>query len=71
MYDLSDISVIFCEAVAIYGIIMSSVFQNKMSKTPGTSWDLHNDTHAGICLFWAGFTAGFANLFCGLVFACY
>eukprot|EP01100_Stratorugosa_tubuloviscum_P002511 TRINITY_DN1586_c0_g1_i1.p1 TRINITY_DN1586_c0_g1~~TRINITY_DN1586_c0_g1_i1.p1 ORF type:complete len:170 (-),score=76.72 TRINITY_DN1586_c0_g1_i1:136-645(-) len=58
------ISVIFCEAVAIYGIIMAIIFQQKIIpiSDPPTS----KDSYSGYCLFTSGLTVGFANLFCGI-----
>jgi V-type H+-transporting ATPase proteolipid subunit len=57
------ISIIFCEAVAIYGIIMAIIFQGKLGDfgdpTP-------RDYYAGFALFWGGITVGFSNLFCGI-----
>jgi len=58
------ISIIFCEAVAIYGIIMAIIFQGKLESfgdEPTTK-----DFYAGFALFWGGITVGFANLFCGI-----
>jgi len=58
-------SIIFCEAVAIYGIILAIVMQQKMvSVLPE---DYNGMTYfSGFCLFAAGLTTGLANLFCGL-----
>ncbi|KAK2554642.1 V-type proton ATPase 21 kDa proteolipid subunit c'' [Acropora cervicornis] len=63
-------SIIFCEAVAIYGIIMSIILSNYVSNvdiTKLTSLDelikVHN---TGFMLFGAGLTSGFSNLFCGI-----
>jgi len=61
------ISVIFCEAVAIYGIIMAIIFQGKMA---GDSHQFgqyeFKDYFGGYSIFWAGMTVGFSNLFCGI-----
>ena len=65
------ISIIFCEAVGIYGIIiaiiMSSKFEGGTSLTfsgfEGFSFD---DYFAGYLLFWAGLLVGFANIGCGV-----
>eukprot|EP01090_Pellita_catalonica_P014408 TRINITY_DN3673_c0_g1_i1.p1 TRINITY_DN3673_c0_g1~~TRINITY_DN3673_c0_g1_i1.p1 ORF type:complete len:174 (-),score=25.80 TRINITY_DN3673_c0_g1_i1:91-612(-) len=63
------ISIIFCEAVAIYGIIMAIIFQGKMDSLPDT-WrtgpNVDKNLYSGFALFWAGITVGFANLFCGI-----
>eukprot|EP00008_Paramoeba_atlantica_P014209 CAMPEP_0201484416 /NCGR_PEP_ID=MMETSP0151_2-20130828/8607_1 /ASSEMBLY_ACC=CAM_ASM_000257 /TAXON_ID=200890 /ORGANISM="Paramoeba atlantica, Strain 621/1 / CCAP 1560/9" /LENGTH=176 /DNA_ID=CAMNT_0047868085 /DNA_START=127 /DNA_END=657 /DNA_ORIENTATION=+ len=52
------ISIIFCEAVAIYGIIMSIIFG---TKEIGTC-----DYITGYATFWAGMIVGFSNLLCGI-----
>ncbi|KAJ3409737.1 hypothetical protein HDV05_004276 [Chytridiales sp. JEL 0842] len=60
------ISVIFCEVVAIYGLIIAIVFSSKIQQgQPGGRF--HPDNYyAGFALFWAGVTVGFSNLFCGI-----
>jgi len=57
------ISVIFCEAVAIYGIIMGIIFELKLEKHDTLYL---SDYFAGFSLFWAGLAAGFSNLACGV-----
>ncbi len=60
------ISVIFCEAVAIYGIIISIILVTKISAT-GTKADAHNAAiYSGYALLSTGLTVGLANLFCGV-----
>jgi len=58
------ISVIFCEAVAIYGIIMSIIFQGKMQAVSNPDTD--QAYFSGYSIFWSGITVGFCNLFCGV-----
>lgn len=64
------ISIIFCEVVAIYGLIIAIVFSSKLvfaGLEPSAEgiWPLKT-YFAGYALFWAGLTVGFANLFCGV-----
>eukprot|EP01102_Stenamoeba_stenopodia_P023067 TRINITY_DN981_c0_g1_i1.p1 TRINITY_DN981_c0_g1~~TRINITY_DN981_c0_g1_i1.p1 ORF type:complete len:176 (+),score=29.65 TRINITY_DN981_c0_g1_i1:215-742(+) len=62
------ISIIFCEAVAIYGIIMAIVFAQK-TNNPQLNEDgtfSSQDLYAGFAIFSSGLTVGFANLFCGV-----
>jgi len=54
------ISVIFCEAVAIYGIIMAIIMQSKLADVTSPS------AFTGYGLFAAGLTVGLSNLACGL-----
>jgi len=58
------ISVIFCEAVAIYGIIMAIIFQGKFGNTESAY--TNRDYYSGYSIFWSGITVGFSNLFCGI-----
>lgn len=58
------ISVIFCEVVAIYGLIMAIVFSSKV--TPAAQIFTKENVYTGHCLFWAGLTVGLCNLICGI-----
>ena len=65
------ISVIFCEAVAIYGVIVSIILQTKIERPDLEAITDMKALHitqqsAGYAVFWAGVTVGFANLFCGV-----
>jgi len=62
------ISVIFCEAVAIYGLIVGIILATKaesVSPLEGARFSKQN-MHAAYAFFGAGLTTGFANLACGL-----
>lgn len=61
------ISVIFCEAVAIYGVIMAIILLNKFSSgKPQETNVSHQALFAGFAIFSGGLTVGFSNLFCGV-----
>ncbi|KAH8089627.1 putative hydrogen-transporting ATPase [Filobasidium floriforme] len=60
------ISIIFCEVVAIYGIIIAIVYSSKIQ---GASLEtLHNtaNTYTAAALFFGGLTVGLCNLMCGI-----
>ena len=61
------ISIIFCEVVAIYGVIMAIIFSSKLSHV--SSYDelfTPRNYYTGYALFWAGLTVGMCNLVCGV-----
>ena len=61
------VSVVFCEAVAIYGVIMAIILQGKVGDSCSTNSDVYYGafSFAGYSLFWTGISVGFSNLFCG------
>ncbi|KAK4574633.1 V-type proton ATPase subunit c'' [Recurvomyces mirabilis] len=60
------ISIIFCEVVAIYGVIMSIVFSSKVSALSGDALHSGNNYFVGYALFWSGVLVGMCNLVCGV-----
>ncbi|KAL3082878.1 hypothetical protein niasHS_010680 [Heterodera schachtii] len=63
------VSIIFCEAVAIFGIIMAFVFAGKLGKftrETATQEVIVKNLAAGYAIFGGGLTVGFSNLVCGL-----
>ncbi|KAJ2825423.1 H(+)-transporting V0 sector ATPase subunit c'' [Coemansia erecta] len=60
------ISIIFCEVVAIYGVIMAIVFSAKVAAVTSTDGFSHSDYYTGFALFWGGLAVGVSNLICGL-----
>lgn len=69
------VSIIFCEAVAIYGVIMAIILDSKFD-SPGKeeicvfgekiNEQCHNYLFSGYCIFWSGLTVGISNLACGI-----
>ena len=61
------ISIIFCEVVAIYGVIMSIVFSAKLGLvSPPGDINSSSNYYTGYALFWSGLTVGACNLVCGV-----
>lgn len=60
------ISIIFCEVVAIYGVIMSIVFSSKLTLVPEENLYTGPNFYTGYALFWSGLTVGMCNLICGV-----
>jgi len=65
------ISVIFCEAVAIYGLITAIVLSGyledfSMAKVNAIPEIKEKNWMAGYLMFGAGIAVGFVNLFCGI-----
>jgi V-type H+-transporting ATPase proteolipid subunit len=55
---------VFCEAVAIYGIIMAILMRQKWERVHDM-YPNAKDYQAGYILFAAGFGAGLCNIFSG------
>ncbi len=62
------ISVIFCEAVAIYGVIIAIILQTKIEYVaPLPNGQYPQSAYAsGYAMFASGLTVGLANLVCGI-----
>ena len=60
-------SIIFCEAVAIYGVIVAIILQTKIEKVDQLSNGLCPTAAytAGYAILGSGLTTGWANLSCG------
>ncbi|TFY69138.1 hypothetical protein EVG20_g3276 [Dentipellis fragilis] len=60
------ISVIFCEVVAIYGVIMGIVYSAKLEAISEQNLYSRENYFTGYALFWGGLTVGLCNLLCGV-----
>src|SRR3954465_5651766 len=60
------ISIIFCEVVAIYGVIISILFSSKLNLVPEKQLYTGSHYYTGYALFWSGLTVGMCNLICGV-----
>jgi V-type H+-transporting ATPase proteolipid subunit len=63
------ISVIFCEAVAIYGVIIAIILAGKISELNGSSLvvqDMNDALYTAYAIFGAGLSVGISNLACGI-----
>merc|ERR1712031_150756 len=62
------ISVIFCEAVAIYGVIVSIILQTHLeaSEKVTDAAAAKQMMFASYAIFWSGITRGVGNLACGV-----
>ena len=65
------ISVIFCEAVAIYGVIVAIILQGKLPFS--SSLNIYSNSYiyqscefTGYVVFAAGLVVGISNLVCGM-----
>lgn len=58
-------SVIFCEAVAIYGVIVAIILQTHLEQVITSTEVTAMMKYAGYGIFWSGMTAGLGNLSCG------
>ena len=68
--SMNLVSVIFCEAVAIYGLIVAIIMQGKLQKGVWNPYmnlaTFQQAEFTGFLLFAAGLTVGFSNMACGV-----
>jgi V-type H+-transporting ATPase 21kDa proteolipid subunit len=60
------VSIIFCEVVAIYGVIIAIILSSKINAVSGEVLYDANTYYTGYALFWAGLTVGVCNMICGV-----
>lgn len=60
------VSVVFCEVVAIFGLITSIVLSSKISAAGPETALTKDNLYTGYAIFWAGLTVGVSNLVCGV-----
>ncbi|KAI8369251.1 uncharacterized protein BYT42DRAFT_583659 [Radiomyces spectabilis] len=60
------ISIIFCEVVAIYGVIMAIVYSAKLNEVAADALYTRSNYFTGHAIFWGGLTVGVCNLLCGV-----
>ncbi|KAG6846130.1 H(+)-transporting V0 sector ATPase subunit c'', partial [Arthromyces matolae] len=60
------ISIIFCEVVAIYGVIIGIVYSAKLQHVPENLLYTPHNYYTGYAIFWGGITVGICNLLCGI-----
>jgi len=69
------VSIIFCEAVAIYGVIMSIILVNRIAEPDPEGFCQYDSPvdnkcraviYSGYCIFFSGLTVGFSNMACGI-----
>jgi len=60
------ISIIFCEVVAIYGVIIGIVYSSKLEPIAENLLYTRENYFTGYALFWGGLTVGVCNLLCGI-----
>jgi len=68
IYSKNLVSIIFCEAVAIYGIIVSIIMATSLTGfDPNASDKVHaQQVMSGYLVFGAGIVTGVCNLLCGM-----
>jgi len=72
IFNKNLISVIFCEATAIYGVIMAIILANKVkapkeeSSQLSDNWDFNEFYYAGYGMFSSGLSVGLTNIASGV-----
>ncbi|KAF7714662.1 Uncharacterized protein PECH_008309 [Penicillium ucsense] len=59
-------SIIFCEVVAIYGLIVAIIYSAKLAPVPDSELYTQSNYYTGYALFWGGITVGLCNMICGV-----
>ncbi|TKA62581.1 putative V-type proton ATPase 20 kDa proteolipid subunit [Friedmanniomyces simplex] len=60
------LSIVFCEVVAIYGVITSIILSSKVANINGDALHSGNNYFTGFAIFWSGVLVGMCNLVCGV-----
>ncbi|PPQ84589.1 hypothetical protein CVT25_015792 [Psilocybe cyanescens] len=58
--------IIFCEVVAIYGVIIGIVYSAKLTAIPSELLFTPENYFTGFAIFWGGLTVGACNMLCGI-----
>jgi V-type H+-transporting ATPase 21kDa proteolipid subunit len=72
LLSIVSYSVIFCEATAIYGVIMAIILTNKIKEPEDSgyylsnNWDYNGYYYAGYGMFSAGLSVGLTNVASGV-----
>ena len=66
IYARNMITIVFCEAVAIYGIITAIVLSQFLDKSNLNPQKLSENLFSGYAIFWAGVIVGVVNIACGV-----
>ncbi|PIL36017.1 transporter [Ganoderma sinense ZZ0214-1] len=60
------VSIIFCEVVAIYGVIIGIIYSARITAIQDSLLYTRENYFTGYALFWGGLTVGACNLLCGI-----
>ncbi|KAI1878310.1 uncharacterized protein JN550_000492 [Neoarthrinium moseri] len=59
-------SIIFCEIVAVYGLIVAIIFLAKLDALQGEALSSTESYRTGFAIFWGGIIVGMCSLICGV-----